>query len=174
MSTLIADVTSSVNLEDTSSIASSYHYQLKRSSGDATTLNNSSFLNIHVTSPLKSLQSSIILRLSAIKNWKINWDGFNSSKPKVQSIKTAQLFLLKLSDTLFEYNVLMQKPIINADEEGNIICEWWEENHKLTVEIDGEIINITKINISKTPIKIENSLLQNDFANILLWFLNKG
>ncbi len=90
--------------------------------------------------------------LNAVSVWPQNWDSHGSDAPQWKSVKNAKIWLLKIFELVCFYNLCWCLPAISADEYGNIVCEWWKDNKKLTLDFYESEVEYTKIsNIDSNP-----------------------
>lgn len=62
-----------------------------------------------------------------------DWDGFGSAQPKATSIRYAKIFVESLFQEATSTRLPWIQPHVTASEEGDVVFEWWNGAHKLTV-----------------------------------------
>lgn len=85
--------------------------------------------------PVVSLISQKKLR--SLRALGANWDGFGSAAPKEQAIDEAVSWIPQLYDHVLNTRLAWQDPHISANEEGDVVLEWWHNTHKLTLYLAG-------------------------------------
>lgn len=113
-------------------------------------------------------------KLESLKNWPKNWDGYGSARPKKKSISHALKFLRDVFLIAHKNNCNLQLPLISADEEGNVSCEWWVDDRKLTIVIADGTSDYTMINqIDSCPIiKMGEIIHVNKSVELLEWLVS--
>lgn len=83
--------------------------------------------------------------IDGLKSWPENWDGYGSAKPKASSIKATQRFLTNVYYEAARIGYQFGMPSITADEEGDVACEWWCKDRKLSIDISRTSIDYRQI-----------------------------
>jgi hypothetical protein len=73
-----------------------------------------------------------------------NWDGNGSEKPRLDSIRNAIVWGREIYSVMIENGYEWRKPLITADEEGNVVLEWWYKDRNLTLDITGSDIDFSE------------------------------
>jgi hypothetical protein len=72
--------------------------------------------------------------LEALRSLDENWDGYGSTKPRIESIERA-LELLPSLHAAAEGRAAWEAPHISASEGGDVTLEWWRGAKSLTLFI---------------------------------------
>jgi hypothetical protein len=98
-----------------------------------------------ITSFVLSPTFSAIGKLSHLEE---DWDGCGSSKPSPTAIQRAITLVERFYKSIaFAAGIPHQwvVPHISASEEGEVVMEWWSNNHKLTVYVGEAVPQYLKV-----------------------------
>lgn len=112
-----------------------------------------------------TLQS--IQRLHGLQD---NWDGNASRKPKSKSVLSAADVARKFHLCVINSGQLWARPHISADEDGDVVFEWWSRERKLTIYVSGPKVSYIKVWGSDIDDEMEDGLVTNaGFPNLWRW-----
>jgi len=115
----------------------------------------------------------LINTINIVAKWKDNWDNHGSDAPKPHSIDNAKNWLQRILTIAHDYNMPWLTPSISTDEYGNVVCEWWNLNRKLTLDFTEIAVDYTKITNTDTTPDFEmnsfSSLSNTEQYTILSW-----
>lgn len=74
-------------------------------------------------------------RISKLNWWVANWDGYGSTKPNPMAVDSARSIMTELfrGATLTRHG--WSDPHVSANETGDVVLEWWQDNRKVTVYV---------------------------------------
>jgi hypothetical protein len=74
-------------------------------------------------------------RIGKLNWWLANWDGYGSAKPSPAAVDSARSIMTELfrAATLTQYG--WSDPLVGANETGDVVLEWWQDNRKVTVYV---------------------------------------
>jgi hypothetical protein len=99
--------------------------------------------------------------------WPERWDGYDAPKPNPASVEHARSWAEDLyRDVRAE---LWIKPHVTADEEGDVVFEWWKGRKKLTVYISPETTEYIKVNRLDTGPDMQDGSVQTPQERRVLW-----
>ena len=96
--------------------------------------------------PYRGVKSSITnlslqgirLKLTALQGLPEDWDGAGSAKPNPLAISNAMNWLEQMYSQIVSTQLEWRTPHITASEDGEVVFEWWDGDHKLTVYFGAE------------------------------------
>lgn len=113
-------------------------------------------------------------------NWPDNWDGRGSAKPKAHLILVAQCVLFCLYSFADKENLQLPKYCKSADEQGNVVLEWWGPNRKLTIEVNDDsgrvhyrLFDCIHTDLSFHEAGILEPKNESQWSKIFYWLLDK-
>ena len=83
--------------------------------------------------------------LNSLRNLPENWDGYGSLKPDRRAISKASKLLAKIYYQINFAHLPWKTPHISATEDGDVLLEWWNKNHKLSLYIGSRKSDFIKI-----------------------------
>lgn len=113
-------------------------------------------------------------RLSVMKKWKNNWDGYGSSKPSSKSINLTQSFISNFINLLISRGYSWIDPNITADSDGDIVLEWFSDPNKLTIYVSPEEISYIKVDSPQID-EMEDGTIDgiNQIESIWKWLIKQ-
>ena len=93
--------------------------------------------------PVVSLSSQKKLR--SLRTLEANWDGFDSAAPKRQAVDEAISWISQLYGHALNTRLAWKDPNIGANEEGDVVLEWWHKTRKLTLYLTGSKAEYIKV-----------------------------
>ena len=130
--------------------------------------------------PLKEEQISdslnqFITEIDLLVSWSKNWDGNNAAKPRINSIKNAKLWGKQIYTLAVKNEYEWRKPFISADEEGNVVLEWWYKDRNLTLDISANEVFFSETRNADSSPKITTGILtHSSIASKLKWLILGG
>lgn len=113
-----------------------------------------------------------ISEIDSLNSWSRNWDGNDSAKPKMNSIKNSKLWGKQIYALVVKNEYEWRKPFVSADEEGHVVLEWWYKDRNLTLDISGnEAIFSETRNADSSPKITTGILTQSAIASKLKWLI---
>lgn len=115
---------------------------------------------------LYSLRRSII-GLSSLPE---NWDGFGSLSPNLDAIGKALDLVEGIYDSALATGSPWVKPHVTSSEDGDVVLEWWNGAHKLTLYIGNgpcEFVQVWGPDIN-TQMR-HGTLVGEQFNGLWLW-----
>lgn len=107
-------------------------------------------------------------KLTALQELPENWDGVGSAKPNPLAISNAMNGLEQIYSRIVSAQLEWRTPHISASEEGEVVFEWWCDDHKLTIYFGADKAEF--IQVWGTHIKNEMADGQLETTSILsLW-----
>ena len=73
--------------------------------------------------------------LNSLRNLPDDWDGYGSLKPNQRAISKASKLLEEIYLRLDFARLPWNAPHISATENGDVLIEWWNKNHKLSLYV---------------------------------------
>lgn len=86
------------------------------------------------------LIEAINRRLDQLSAYQQGWDGQGSDAPSAEALANARQFLQEAFRSALRHSVSSewQRPHITANEDGQIVFEWWNGNRKLTLYLGSD------------------------------------
>lgn len=107
-------------------------------------------------------------KLTALQRLPENWDNVGSAKPNPLAISNAVNWLEKIYSEIVLAQLEWRAPHISASEAGDVVFEWWRDDHKLTIYFGADQAEF--IQVWGAHIKNEMADGQLETAGILsLW-----
>lgn len=103
--------------------------------------------------PLSETEKGVL----SLLRWQEGWDGYDAPKPKRASIDTAFAWIRTLYRDVRD--VLWIEPLVTADEEGDVVLEWWRGRKKLTVYISPKTAEYVKVDRRDTGIEMVDGII---------------
>jgi hypothetical protein len=79
-------------------------------------------------------------RLAHMLDWSENWDGEGSAKPSLYSILEARRWIRRMRADATRTGECWIEPHTVADENGDVVFEWWNEDRNLIVYVSPHTI----------------------------------
>lgn len=105
--------------------------------------------------------------ISKLRTWQEGWDGYDAPEPKRKSIDAALGWIGELYRDVRD--VLWIKPLVTADEEGDVVFEWWRGRKKLTVYISPEAVDYIKVERRDTGTEMHDGIIETPRKHRELW-----
>jgi len=104
--------------------------------------------------------------------WQAGWDGYDAPKPKHASINEARLWIRDLYRDVRD--VLWIRPLVTADEEGDVVFEWWRGRKKLTVYISPGTAEYVKVERRDTGTELNDGIIgtPRELRELWNWLLS--
>ncbi|MCA3268752.1 MAG: hypothetical protein INF44_00210 [Thalassospira sp.] len=121
---------------------------------------------------IRAALEQFINEIDSLNSWPKNWDGNNSAKPKMNSIKNAKIWGKEFYALAVKNEYEWRKPFVSADEEGNVVLEWWYKDRNLTLDLSGnEAIFSETRNADSSPKITTGILTHSAIASKLKWLI---
>ena len=126
-------------------------------------------LSLGVKSSITNLSlQGLRQKLTVLQGLPENWDGAGSAKPNSLAISNAMSWLEQIYNQIVSAQFEWRTPHVSASEEGEVVFEWWRDDHKLTVYFGADKAEF--IQVWGTHIKNEMADGQLEATGILsLW-----
>jgi hypothetical protein len=99
--------------------------------------------------------------------WPEAWDGYSAPKPNPAAVEHARSWAEDLyRDVRAE---LWRKPYVSADEEGDVVFEWWNGARKITVYISPKTVEYLKVERLDTSTDMKEGSIRTAEERRLLW-----
>lgn len=100
-------------------------------------------------------------------SWPERWDGYDAPKPNPASVTHARSWAEQLHrDVSAE---LWIKPHVIADEEGDVVFEWWKGRKKIAVYISPEAAEYVKVERLDGSSNMEDGSIETPEDRRMLW-----
>lgn len=109
-------------------------------------------------------------KLEEVRTWRDNWDGFDSVRPVHAAIDRTVAMLSDMYDAATSAGHAWQNPHVTASEDGDVVLEWWNANHKLTVYVgadDARYVRVWGPHVERDMDEGELRLV--DFGSLWQW-----
>lgn len=83
--------------------------------------------------------------LNSLRNLPDNWDGYGSLEPNKCAISKASILLAEMYRQINLAHFSWKTPHISASEDGEVLLEWWNGNHKLSLYVGSRKSDFIKI-----------------------------
>jgi hypothetical protein len=84
-------------------------------------------------------------RLAALRERAAGWNGYDALAPDRAAIAFAEAWLAGLFQQVTAQGAPWLAPHVTSSAEGEVVFEWWNEPHKLTVYCTAEDANFVKV-----------------------------
>lgn len=105
--------------------------------------------------------------LADLLTWPEGWDGYDAPEPNPASIDHACLWIRELYRDVRD--VLWIRPLVTADEDGDVVFEWWKEHKKLTVYVSSDAIEYVKVDRSGSSSEMRDGSITASKEGRALW-----
>lgn len=105
--------------------------------------------------------------IANLLGWKKGWDGYEAPKPRRASIDAAYAWVSELYRDV--RHVLWIKPLVTADEEGDVVFEWWRRGKKLTVYVSPGTVEYVKVERRDTGTEMADGSIGTPRKRRELW-----
>jgi hypothetical protein len=105
--------------------------------------------------------------IHVLRTWSDGWDGYEAPSPNRDSIEHALWWAKELYRDVRD--VLWIEPLITADEEGDVVFEWWRGHKKLTVYISPDTAEYVKVERQETDTKMEDGSIETARKRREMW-----
>jgi hypothetical protein len=83
--------------------------------------------------------------ISRLRGWPANWEGFDSVAPSEKAIEHAISYVYEIHQAVFlTAGLNWKKPHVTANSEGDVVFEWWQKEHDLTLYISDKQVEYVK------------------------------
>jgi hypothetical protein len=89
--------------------------------------------------------TAISLKLVDLLTWPEGWNGYDALAPNPAAVEHALWWIREMHNDALATGEGWSDPHINADAEGNVVFEWWEDQHKLTIYVLPETVEYVKV-----------------------------
>ncbi len=99
--------------------------------------------------------------------WPERWDGYDAPKPNPASVEHARSW----ADDLYRdvRAELWIKPFVTADEEGDVVFEWWRGRKKLTIYVSPDTVEYVKVERRDTGTEMTDGSIGTPRKRRELW-----
>ena len=105
--------------------------------------------------------------IHALGIWLEGWDGYEAPRPNPDSIEQALLWANELYRDV--RHVLWIEPLVTADEEGDVVLEWWRGRKKLTVYVSPETVEYVKVERRDMGVEMVDGVIGTPRTHRELW-----
>lgn len=109
-------------------------------------------------------------KLSRIRGYQQNWDGYGSAKPTAEAIANAEARLPELY-RLTTLQGVWREPHVSASEAGEVSFEWWSGSRKVTMYFSdhaAEIMRVWGVNMD-TEMDLQPMPTLDSFPAVWSW-----
>jgi hypothetical protein len=109
-------------------------------------------------------------RINGLSKLTDNWDTFGSARPNQAAIQYALVQIEQLFQLATSTGRPWIEPHITASESGEVVFEWWSNDHKLTVyvgSVSAEFIQVWGLDIVNEM--SDGAIKSNNFQNLWKW-----
>lgn len=110
-------------------------------------------------------------RINALGNLADNWDSFGSAKPNPASIQNALVQIESLYQSATSTGLPWIEPHISASEIGDVVFEWWCNDHKLTVYVGPDSLEYIQVWGLDIVNEMSDGIIQGNIFQILWQWL---
>lgn len=103
----------------------------------------------------------------SLLTWQEGWDGYDAPKPKQASVDAAYAWIRTLYRDVRD--VLWINPLVTADEDGDVVFEWWRGRRKLTVYISPKTAEYVKVERRDTGTEMVDGIIGTPTKRCELW-----
>ncbi|MBD8898361.1 hypothetical protein [Rhodanobacter sp. DHG33] len=116
--------------------------------------------------PLHSTLQSI-RRLSSYGN---DWDGHGSPAPRAESVQSSLEAIRVFHRSIVTSGHRWAQPHVSANEDGNVVFEWWQGEKKLTIYIRAANVTFIKVWGMNIDTEMEDGRVTNSgFSPLWTW-----
>lgn len=113
-----------------------------------------------------------IHEIGSLKFWARSWDGAGSEKPRLSSIDRAMEWGVKIYFLMLENDYEWRQPFVSADEEGDVVFEWWFQDRNLTLDISSDDATFFETrDADGSPEIISGVLCEKELPRKLKWLV---
>jgi hypothetical protein len=105
--------------------------------------------------------------IASLLRWEKGWDGYEAPEPKQASIDAACAWVRELYRDVRD--ALWIRPLVTADEEGDIVFEWWRGRKKLTVYVSPDTVEYVKVERRETGTEMTDGSIETPRKRRELW-----
>ena len=105
--------------------------------------------------------------LAELLGWSEGWNGYDAAEPNSASIDHACRWVRAFYRDVRD--VLWIKPLITADEEGDVVFEWWKGRRKLTVYVSPDTLEYIKVDRARSPSEMGEGSITTSREGRALW-----
>jgi hypothetical protein len=147
----------------TESTITSASYRVAQTFGDISEHGAEKRVLKNFRTPLSNTEEDLANLLS----WGEGWDGYEAPQPRRVSINAACEWARELYRDVS--HVLWIKPLITADEEGDVVFEWWRGSKKLTVYVSPNTVEYVRVERRGTNAEVTDGDIETPLERRKLW-----
>lgn len=110
---------------------------------------------------IRATLEQFISRIDSLHSWPENWDDNGSAKPKPASIQNAIMLGRQIYSIIIKNEYEWRMPFISADEEGDVVFEWWYQDRNLTLDVSARNVTFSETRDADSSPKITMGNLRN-------------
>lgn len=109
----------------------------------------------------------VIRRLSSYAG---DWDGNGSAAPRSESVQSSLQVIRVFHRTMIAAGYRWAQPHVSANEDGNVVFEWWNGEKKLTVYVRAACVTFIKVWGVNIDTEMEDGrITSSGFAPLWTW-----
>lgn len=111
-------------------------------------------------------------KIADLMTWPEDWDGHGAPKPNPASVKHALSWAKELHRDLGAG--LWIEPRISADEDGEVVFEWWKGQKKLAVYVTPAKVEYIKVEKANSSLEMKDGFINTpeDYHGLWNWLLS--
>lgn len=160
---MTVSLSSQLEQPTTKATITSTSYRITQTFGDISEYGAEKRVLKNIRTPLSNTEEDIANLLS----WEEGWDGYGAPRPRRVSINKAREWARELYRDVS--HVLWIKPLITADEEGDIVFEWWRGSKKLTVYVSSDTVEYVKVERRGADTEMTDGDIETPLERRKLW-----
>jgi hypothetical protein len=114
---------------------------------ESTMSNRELVLGPHSEASSESLRTTlrgILRRVNDLRTWPDGWNGYDVSAPNSEAIGHAMVWITQMYRDALAENGTWYAPQVAADEDGDVMFEWWNREKALTVYVSNDDVRYIK------------------------------
>lgn len=117
--------------------------------------------------------SPTLSAITTLSQLDINWDGCGSARPSPAAIQRATVMVesfYRLVAANSKASGQWVDPHVSASEEGEVVLEWWNDAHKLTLYIGEKSAQYLRVWGTNISTQMDDGMIEgNHFQGLWLW-----
>jgi hypothetical protein len=122
--------------------------------------------NISNLPPLASLTRERIERLRTLEE---GWNGYDVAAPKPQAIEYALSWIELMFGDVLSASMSWKEPHVAADEEGNVLFEWWNDDKMLSIYVSEKDVSYVSAWGADIINEMEDGMIETFSDCIKVW-----
>jgi hypothetical protein len=93
---------------------------------------------------LRRAFSETVNKLRNLRTWQQGWNGYDAAAPKREAIRRAMVWIAAMYEDALATTGEWHTPHVAANEDGDVLFEWWNEDKALTVYVSEDTARYIK------------------------------